>query len=82
METYIGPWCNLVSGRRNLNQLVVDRVADPVFAGDDPARLVPIAARPEHFMIVVSGDPVRSNAYTFGHNGMHGFPTSKKVRLS
>jgi len=81
METYIGPWCNLVSGRRTLARLVADGAADPVFRGDDPDRLVPIAARPEHFMIVVSGDPFRSNAYAFGHNGMHGFPTTKKVRM-
>jgi hypothetical protein len=32
-------------------------------------------------MVVVSGDPRRSNAYAFGHNGMHGFPTSKRVRM-
>lgn len=81
METYIGPWCNLVAGRRTLAELVADGVADPVYDGDDPDRLVPIAARPEHFMIVVAGDPVRSNAYAFGHNGMHGFPTTKVVRV-
>ena len=82
METCIGPWCNLVSGRRTLAQLVADGVADPVYDGTDPERLVPIAARPEHFMVVVSGDPVRSNAYAFGHNGMHGFPTTKQVRTA
>jgi hypothetical protein len=80
VETYIGPWCNLVPGRRTLNQLVADGLADPVYAGDDPDRLVPIAARPEDFMVVVSGDPLRSNAMSFGHNGMHGFPTTKIVR--
>ena len=82
METCIGPWCNLVSGRRTLAQLVADGVADAVFDGTDPGRLVPIASRPDHFMVVVSGDPVRSNAYAFGHNGMHGFPTTKLVRTA
>ena len=81
METYIGPWSNLVSGGRSLAQLAADGFADPVFHGDDGDRLVPIAARPEHFMIVISGDPFRSNAYAFGHNGMHGFPTTKKVQF-
>ena len=73
VETYIGPWCNLVPGRRSLNQLVADGLADPVYVGDDPDRLVPIATRAEDFMVVVSGDPLRSNAMSFGHNGMHGF---------
>jgi hypothetical protein len=80
LETYIGPWGNLVPGGRSLNQLVEDGLADPLYAGDNPNRLVPIAVKPEHFMIVVAGDPLRSNAYAFGHNGMHGFPVSKKVR--
>lgn len=80
LETYIGPWCNFVPGGRSLNQLVEEGLADPLYAGDDPNRLVPIAVKPEHFMVVVAGDPLRSNAYAFGHNGMHGFPVSKKVR--
>jgi hypothetical protein len=32
-------------------------------------------------MVVVSGDPLRTNAYTFVSNGMHGFPTTKTVAL-
>jgi hypothetical protein len=82
MEAYIGAWSNLVPGRRTLAQLVEAAQADPIYAeSDDPDRLVPIAVRPEDFMVVVSGDPRRSNAYAFGHNGMHGFPTSKRVRM-
>lgn len=81
LETYIGPWCNLVPGRRSLNDLVADGLAAPAFAGDDPDRPVPIAEKPEDFMIVVGGDPLRSNAFAFGHNGMHGFPTSRVARL-
>jgi len=80
LETYVGPWCNLVPGRPSLNDLVDRGLASPAYAGSDPDRLVPIAARPEDFMIVVSGDPLRSNAYAFGHNGMHGFPTTRAVR--
>jgi hypothetical protein len=82
MEAYIGAWSNLVPGRSTLAQLVEAGQADPIYAeSDDPDRLVPIAVRPEDFMVVVSGDPRRSNAYAFGHNGMHGFPTSKRVRM-
>jgi hypothetical protein len=83
MEAYIGAWSNLVPGRPTLAQLVEAGQADPIYAeSDDPDRLVPIAVRPDDFMVVVSGDPQRSNAYAFGHNGMHGFPTSKRVRTA
>ena len=39
------------------------------------------AARADDFLIVVSGDPRRSNAYAFASNGMHGYPTSRVVRF-
>ena len=82
LETYIGAWSNTVPGRRNLTALVDAGLADPLFAAsDDPDRLVPIVVRPDDIQIVVSGDPLRSNAYVFGHNGMHGFPTSRQVRF-
>jgi hypothetical protein len=32
-------------------------------------------------MIAVSGDPLRTNAYVFAHNGILGFPVTKPVRL-
>ena len=32
-------------------------------------------------MIVVTGDPMRTNAYAFAHNGMLGFPVAKKIAL-
>jgi hypothetical protein len=53
-----------------------------VFAeSDDPSRLVPIVLQPDDFMVIVSGDPLRTNAYTFDHNGYLGFPTAKKIEL-
>ena len=57
--------------------------AAPVFAeGSDPERLVPVVASADDFLIVVSGDPMRSNAYAFASNGMHGYPTSRVVRFA
>ena len=44
-------------------------------------RLVPVVTKPEHIMIAVSGDPLRSNCYLFVHNGMLGFPVTKAVTL-
>ncbi len=48
---------------------------------DDPNRMVPIVWKPEDYMIVVSGDPLRNNAYVFAHNGFLGYPTAKRIEL-
>jgi hypothetical protein len=54
-----------------------------VFAeSSDPNRLVPLVWRPEDYMIVVTGDPARNSAYVFAHNGVLGFPTTKKISRS
>jgi hypothetical protein len=54
----------------------------PVYGeSEDPERLVPILARPVDLMIAVSGDPLRTNC-TLVSNGMHGYPTTKRIRLT
>ncbi|MEZ5262632.1 MAG: UGSC family (seleno)protein [Acidimicrobiia bacterium] len=81
-ERYLGEWTNLVPGRRTLEDLVNLRKAHPVYRqSTDPERLVPIVADPAHIAVAVTGDPLRTNAYVFAHNGMLGFPTAKAVRL-
>ena len=81
-EKYMGEYTNLVPGRRPLYELAQSGKAAPVFGeSDDPGRLVPIVAKPDDFMIAVSGDPLRNNAYTFAHNGRLGFPTAKRIEL-
>jgi hypothetical protein len=80
-EQYMSGWTNLVPGKRSLNDLVRLGKAPKDFAGNDKERLVPIVTEPEHIMIAVSGDPMRSNCYLFVHNGMLGFPTTKRVPL-
>ena len=83
LESYIGEWTNFVPGRPSLRTLVQQGRAAPVFAEDsDPERLVPVVASADDFLIVVSGDPMRSNAYAFASNGMHGYPTSRVVRIA
>ncbi len=47
---------------------------------DDPERLVPLVFTPADLMIVVTGDPLRTNAYVFAHNGRLGFPVTKRIR--
>ena len=57
------------------------RIPKVFYESDDPNRLVPIVWKAEDFMIAVGGDPLRNNAYVFGHNGFLGFPTAKKIEL-
>jgi hypothetical protein len=81
-ERYVGEWTNFVPGRPSLAALVKAGQIPPVFAeSDDPERLVPIVCREEDFMVAVSGDPLRTNAYAFAHNGILGYPTTKPIRL-
>lgn len=79
-EEYIGHWTNLVPGRRRLTDFVNLKKADARFAeSNDPDRLVPIVGKPEHLLIGVAGDPLRTNAYVFAHNGMLGFPVAHRI---
>ena len=79
-EKYLGDWTNLVPGHRSLTDFVDTRKAPKMFAeSDDPDRLVPIVTKPEHLLIAVAGDPLRTNAYVFAHNGMLGFPVAHAV---
>jgi hypothetical protein len=81
-EQYLGTWTNLIPDNCNLYDLVRCGKAPAQFGvSTDPHRLVPIVCTPEDFQITVSGDPLRTNAYVFIHNGMLGFPTSKKIHL-
>jgi hypothetical protein len=81
MERYVGEWTNILPGRPRLHELARRGELPAVYGeSSDPARLVPIVARPEDIMIAVSGDPFRTNACAFVSNGMHGFPTTKRVR--
>jgi hypothetical protein len=48
---------------------------------DDPNRKVPLVWKPEDFMIVVTGDPLRTNAYVFAHNGGIGYPVARRIAL-
>jgi hypothetical protein len=50
-------------------------------ASDDPNRLVPLVTTPDNYMIAVSGDPTRTNAYVFAHNGVLGYTVGKRIGL-
>jgi hypothetical protein len=81
-ERYIGGWTNFTPGQPTLAELVARGRAPAIFAeSDDPNRLVPVVAEPEDIMLAVSGDPLRTNAYVFAHNGILGYPTTKRIEL-
>jgi hypothetical protein len=81
-EKYMGEYTNLVPGRRTLVDLVNLGKAPEIFAeSTDPDRLVPIVCEPEDILIAVTGDPMRTNAYVFSHNGMLGYPVAKEIEL-
>ncbi len=72
----------VVPGGLSLVDLVRQGKAPQQFAESaDPNRLVPIVCSPDDFVITVSGDPLRSNAYIFVHNGVLGYTTSKLIKL-
>jgi len=81
-ERYTGEWTNLLPGRPSLRDLVKRGRAAAVFAeSDDPDRLVPVVEKADDIMIAVSGDPLRTNAYVFAHNGILGYTTTKPIRM-
>jgi len=64
----------------NITEEVRQGLMPKLFAeSDDPNRLVPIVREPEHIMIAVTGDPLRTSAYTFSQNGGLGFPVSRRI---
>ena len=48
---------------------------------DDPQRMVPLVFKAEDYMIAVTGDPLRNSAYVFAHNGLLGYPVTKRIEL-
>lgn len=61
--------------------VLAGRIPKVFYESDDPNRLVPIVWKPEDYMIAVTGDPLRNNAYVFAQNGFLGYPTAKKIHL-
>lgn len=81
VERYIGPWTNFVPGQTRLIDLVRQGEIPEVYGtSDDPNRLVPLVVRPDDILLVVAGDPLRTNAHTLVSNGLHGFPTTRAIR--
>ena len=81
-EQYITEFTNLYSGGRSLYDLARLGKANKIFGeSKDPNRLVPIVCDPTDIRIAVSGDPGRTNAQIFSHNGILGYPTARAIHL-
>ncbi|HUP95626.1 MAG TPA: UGSC family (seleno)protein [Burkholderiales bacterium] len=64
----------------NLEEEVrLGRVPNVFFESADPQRMVPLVWEPDDYMIVVTGDPARNSAYVFAHNGVLGYPVTRKI---
>ena len=81
-EQYITEFTNLYSGGRTLFELARLGKANELYGeSEDPDRLVPLVCNSKDIQIAVSGDPGRTNAQVFSHNGILGFPTARTIRL-
>ncbi|MBT6278248.1 MAG: hypothetical protein HOI95_29445, partial [Chromatiales bacterium] len=79
-ELYVREWVNRPV--RDLHDLYgLGKIPKDFVESDDPERLVPLVFSPDDFMIAVSGDALRTNAYTFSHNGILGYPVAKQIAL-
>jgi len=79
-ERYLGEWTDHPI-RSLKDQANLGKIPKLFYESDDPERMVPIVFEPDDFMIVVAGDLLRTNCYTFAHNGILGYPVAKKIAL-
>jgi hypothetical protein len=80
VEAFTEKWLDFRIGSLE-RQVNLGRLPQAFHQSNDPNRLVPIVLEPDDFMVLVSGDPLRTNAYAFAQNGYLGFPVAKKIRL-
>jgi len=80
VESYTEDWTNHPIGSLT-QQVRLGRIPEAFAESDDPERLVPLVFQPDDFIVLVSGDPLRTNVYTFAHNGFLGFPVARKIQL-
>lgn len=80
VEKMCDEWADFPIGSLK-HQVNLGRLPQAFYESDDPERMVPIVFDPDDFMVLVSGDPLRTNAYTFAHNGYLGFPVAKRIVL-
>jgi hypothetical protein len=80
VEAMTEKWADFPVGSLQ-QQVNLGRLPREFHESDDPNRLVPIVLDPDDFVVLVAGDPLRTNAYTFAQNGYLGFPVAKQIKL-
>jgi len=80
VETFTEQWVDFRIGSLQ-RQVNLGKLPKAFAESDDPNRMVPMVLDPDDFIVLVSGDPLRTNAYVFAHNGYLGFPTARKIQL-
>ncbi len=80
VEEFTERWTEFKIGSLQ-HQYNIGKLSKDFAETDDPARMVPIVCDPDDFMVLVSGDPLRTNAQAFAHNGYLGFPVAKRIVL-
>jgi len=79
-ERHLRDWN--IRGVWNLTEdAMAGRIPQVFHESDDPDRMVPIVWKAEDYMIAVSGDPLRNNAYVFAHNALLGYPVGRQISL-
>jgi hypothetical protein len=82
VEKYNWGWTNFAPDHVSLCDYVKEGALAPQFCeSEDPDRMVPIVCSPDDFVVTVSGDPYRTNAFIFISNGCLGYTTSKRIEL-
>jgi hypothetical protein len=79
-EAFTEKWLDFRIGSLE-RQVNLGRLPQAFHESNDPNRPVPIVLDPDDFVVLVSGDTLRTNAYSFGQNGYLGFPTAKRIKL-
>jgi hypothetical protein len=81
VEKFTEEWADFPIGSLR-HQVNLGKLPRDFAVNDDPNRMVPLVLDPEDFIVLVSGDPLRTNAYTFAHNGYLGFPTARRIETN
>jgi hypothetical protein len=82
MERLLGDWSDLVSGCNLAAMADQGTMPADFHASDDPGRLVPLVWKPADYGIVVTGDPLRNNAYVFAPSGLRGYRVTRRIEAS
>ncbi len=80
-EQYARIWIAKPETNSIAHQARLGNIPEFFYESDDPNRLVPIVFDPEDFQIVVTGDPLRTNAYSFASNGHLGYTVGRRIAL-